>query len=226
MIRKISRCLLVALVLTGAGVAALSVAFRSSPARATAPSRVIEFAEAPISPDLREVAVKVAQSAAIDPTKLLDVAGAGSGSNLAGIFVGSTADGSDMISFHNARGMIGFKPLAPVVASRGGMIVYDQASGTSTETKYVALEGAVEPGVEKVTLELTNGSSLDVQLVQAGYGGFSFFTYVSSDPATFPVAVRAYDAEGHQVQSRDVREDLQPACPAGNPGCLPAMGNN
>lgn len=194
-------------------------------ANATAPSRVVSFEAAALPQALRSLATKVADEAAIDTGALVDAAPVGTQTNAAGVFVGTDAVGVEMAAVHSAHGMTGFMPLSETAPRYGGLMVWDQNSGTSVETLHVSVEGIVDQRVATVILDLARGGAVEVDLVSAGHSGYTFFTYVSSDPATFPTAAHAYGRDGSKLKTQDLRDDFRPPCPASSPNCLAGAGD-
>lgn len=115
-----------------------------------------------------------------------------------------------MVSFFTAHSFTNFRGVAD--AAKGeeltiGASIQPDANG---DTGHVQLLGIAAPDIAKTTLELQNRATVDVELVQAGSAGYSFFTYVSDDPATFPIVAYVYDASGVERQSQNLAEAITP----------------
>jgi hypothetical protein len=109
-----------------------------------------------------------------------------------------------MVSFFTAHSFTNFRDIDAVSQRQeltiGASIQPDEAGNTG----HVQLLGLAAPDVTKAELDLRNGTTLTVQLVNAGSAGYGFFTYVSDDPSTFPTAAHVFDATGAERQSRDL----------------------
>jgi hypothetical protein len=62
--------------------------------------------------------------------------------------------------------------------------------------------------VTRAVLDLADGSTMSLELVHAGRGPYTFFTYATDSKRTFPVAVRAYDSRGVEIGNYDLRPDI------------------
>ncbi len=172
-------------------------------------SQVIAFGAADIPSVFKDGLAASARHAGVDGATLKEVAPAGQPVVTAGVVVGHAA-GGDMVAFFTAHSFTNFRSVA-VASNRepltiGASIQPDAAGNTG----HVQLLGIVAPEITRVTVDLKDGSTVDVQLVRAGSGGYSFFTYTSDDPLTFPTVAHAYSAAGIEQQQRDLTLALAP----------------
>jgi hypothetical protein len=189
--------------LTAAVAAAGTPFLLPGSASARGRSELVAFHNASIPAVFKDGIASSARSAGIPASTLVEVAPAGEPMAKAGLVLGRGRAG-DMVAFFTAHSFTNFRGVAD--ASQGeeltiGASIQPDANG---DTGHVQLLGIVAPDVTKATLDLKNGATLTVQLVRAGAEGYSFFTYVSDDPAAFPTGAHVYDARGSERQSRDL----------------------
>jgi len=127
----------------------------------------------------------------------------------AGLVIGH-GRAADMVAFFTAHGFTNFRDVAD--AAQGdeltiGASIQPDAHG---DTGHVQLLGIAAPDVARATLELRSGAMLDVELVKAGSAGYSFFTYVSDDPVTFPTVAHVFDPAGAERQREDLASAIAP----------------
>jgi hypothetical protein len=188
---------------TVAAVAAATPFLLPGSAVARGRSELVALRSASIPPVFKDGIASSARSAGIPDSTLVEVAPAGQPTPIAGLVVGRGRAG-DMVSFFTAHSFTSFRAVADAAHGEEltiGASIQPDADG---DTGHVQLLGIAAPDVTKATLELRNGTTLTVQLVKAGSAGYSFFTYVSDDRATFPRVAHAYDATGSERQSRDL----------------------
>ena len=182
--------------------AAVAPFFLPGSAGARGRSELVAFRVASIPAVFKDGIASSARSAGIPASTLVEVAPAGQPIAKAGLVVGRGPSG-DMVSFFTAHSFTSFRGVAD--APQGeltiGASIQPDANG---DTGHVQLLGIAAPDVTKATLDLRNGATLTVQLVKAGSAGYSFFTYVSDDRASFPAVAHVYDSTGSERQSRDL----------------------
>jgi hypothetical protein len=202
---------LVAAVLTlaaaGSLAAVLLVLLSPGAASAKASSNVRPLSAAGIPPVFENGIAASARRVGASPRDLVEVAADGDSSARAGLVVGHNASG-DVISFFTSYSFTSFS--SPAVLLRGRSIApYASIQpGPDGDTGHVQLGGVAAPLVARAVLDLADGSTVDAELVRAGRGPYTFFTYASDRKPTFPVAVRAYDRHGADVGSYDLRPDI------------------
>jgi hypothetical protein len=194
---------------------AVLLSLRPSGASATAAADVVPFGQARLSAKLERIAVEVAGRGGVATATLVAVAPVASGSAYAGVFVGSDADGGDVVAPYNADGMMGFADVGRVTAY-GGVMVFPSAAGEAGEVTSASLVGIVEPRVAVVTIRVADGTSVRAELVRAGRRAFRYFAYAADTGSRFPVSYRAFAADGSEIKSEDVSRALVP--PAGGVG--------
>jgi hypothetical protein len=178
-------------------------------ASAKAGSRVQPLAAAAVPPVFKTGIAASARKAGASPSELVEVAAEGTHDEQAGLVVGHTASG-DIVSLFTSYSFTSFS--SPVILLRGHPIaayasIQPDADG---DTGHVQLSGVAAPRVARAVLDLAGGSRIDVELVHAGHGPYTFFTYATDSKRTFPTAVHAYDTGGVEVGSYDLRADIAP----------------
>ena len=125
--------------------------------------------------------------------------------------MGHNASG-DVVSLFTSYSFTSFS--SPVALLRGRSIAAYASiqPGPDGDTGHIQLGGVASPLVERAALDLADGSTVDVELVHAGRGPDTFFTYATDSKSTFPVAVHVYDSRGAEVGTYDLRRDI--AAPA------------
>jgi hypothetical protein len=195
------------LVLAGVLIAVLL----PSGARATAPSQILAFKDAPLSPELKDGVMQAAKDAGVDTTDLKEVSGLGSEASRSGVFIGTHTPNNDYVSFYQPHGFTNFMAVEETATAHGPFLATVSAQpGSDGQTSHVELAGVTEPTVERVTIELASGTKLSAELIKAGQAGYSFFTYASDDPKTFPNMVRAYGTDGQELASHDYTDAIKP----------------
>jgi len=59
-----------------------------------------------------------------------------------------------------------------------------------------------------IPISLADGSTVTVELIRAGKSGFSYFTYASDDPSTFPRSLSGFDGGDALVGTQDLSADI------------------
>ena len=166
-------------------------------------SDLIAFRSAAIPAVFKDGIASSARSAGIPESTLVQVAPAGEAMPKAGFVVGRGHAG-DMVSFYTAHSFTSFRGIAEISQRQELMIGASIQPDEAGNTGHVQLLGITAPDVTKARLDLRNGTTLTVQLMEAGSAGYAFFTYVSNDPSTFPTVAHVFDASGAERQSRDL----------------------
>ena len=166
-------------------------------------SDLIAFRSAAIPAVFKDGIASSARSAGIPESTLVQVAPAGEAMPKAGFVVGRGHAG-DMVSFYTAHSFTSFRGIAEISQRQELMIGASIQPDEAGNTGHVQLLGITAPDVTKAQLDLRNGTTLTVQLMEAGSAGYAFFTYVSNDPSTFPTVAHVFDASGAERQSRDL----------------------
>jgi hypothetical protein len=130
-----------------------------------------------------------------------------SATDRAGIAVAHNAGGSELLAFFTPHSFTDFHPAADATASSPLLVQTSIQAAPDGSTGHVEIMGIVARSVKSVTIQLSSGSNLPADLVNAG-GGYSYFTYISDDTATFPQNVQAFAANGNQVATHDLAADI------------------
>jgi hypothetical protein len=205
------RCRPVAAVVTIAAVGSLAAVLYGvldpKAASATAESRIQPLALSAVPPVFKSGIDASARRVGASPGDLVEVRPQGDASARAGLVVGHNASG-DVVSLFTSYSFTSFS--SPSVLLRGRSIAAYASiqPGPDGDTGHVQLGGVASPVVVRVVLDLADGSTLDAQLVHAGRGPCTFFTYATDSKRTFPVAVHAYDRRGAEIDSYDLRADI------------------
>jgi len=187
----------------GAAAAVATPFLLPGAAAARGRSDLVAFRAAAIPPVFKNGIDSSARSAGIPESTLEEVAPAGQPTPKAGLVVGRGRAG-DMVSFFTAHSFTGFRGIDETSQGQEltiGASIQPDANG---DTGHVQLLGIAAPDVAKAQLDLRNGTTLTVELVKAGSAGYSFFTYISDEPSTFPAVAHVYDAAGTELQRRDL----------------------
>jgi hypothetical protein len=146
-----------------------------------------------------------------------DAVGASAGQQDHAVLVGTDTSGATVLAFLDGFGMSAFVPGDTFVNDAKPMFVSDTVSGPSTQAQIVGLTGITTLDVARVTVQLANGTTLTLPLAQAQGVAYQGFAYVSSDAATFPSEVTAYNANGDIAAQHNV--DARALCPSSQPDC-------
>jgi hypothetical protein len=208
---KITRTRLVALgcAVVLAAAAVLVAVLVPGSASVKAESAVRPLAEAPVPEVFKNGIIASARTAGAPSEGLVEVAAVGEQDARAGLVLGHSSAGDvvslftpfNFTSFRSPRELLRDRPLAAFAS------IQPDPSG---DTGHVQLSGLATPSVAKATLDLADGSTIDVELVQAGKSGFTFFTYSTDRKATFPQLIHAFGAGGREIYSYDLRSDIAP----------------
>jgi hypothetical protein len=181
---------------------------------ADATSHVIPAKDAPIPPVLMKLITINAKYEGVKIATLQEVAGTGEEEDRAGLILGTDDQGRDYVSSFTALNFVGFTPVIDVVAA-GRDVAVNTASAPDSHGQVgeVMALGIASPRVARVMIDLTNGETREVALVVAGRSKCSFFTYVSTDSASFPTIVHGYGANGKELIIRDISVAGKPPPP-------------
>lgn len=190
-----------------------STSSKASPLREATP-----LDQTQLSPTVKAAIAKAARQKGIDPDKVVELGGSGSGSQRHALLTSTDGSGATLVSFLSGFGMSDF-----VVGSRyanpdRAMVVTDSVEGPSTDARIVGIVGIATRAVQRVTLDLANGTTITLTVSRAPGIPYEAFSYVSSEASTFPVQVAAYNARGNVLAEHAV--DVRPLCAAVHPDCL------
>jgi hypothetical protein len=199
-------------VLLGAVTVAVVVLPRS--ASATGRSDVRPFAGEGLSPLMRRGIQDLAGRAGIARDRLREVVAVGSGTSHAGVLVGRDGAGQQLVAFVSPYSVSDFASGEKMVAAYGQLVPRISIQpAPDGQTGHVETMAVVGPRVAKVTIDLANSSTIDMELVHVGNVPYSVFAYASDYPATFPQVIRAYARDGAEIVTRDVTADIAPPLP-------------
>ncbi len=153
---------------------------------------------------------RIAEKSGVPASEVREVAAKGDGYARSGLYVGKDARGDEQVSFFSPRVFTGFVDVRKITSDRKIFVSSGIEPGVGGQTGHVQIGGVAAPTVKKVEITLVDGSRLATQLVSLVNGGYSYFTYVSDDPGTFPQVVQAFDANGGRLAAWDVSRDIQP----------------
>ena len=199
--------LLVAAVVTA--LAALTPVLLPGSAGARGRSTKVAFRDASIPTLFKDGIASSARLAGVDLSSLVEVAPSGNSPSRAGFVLGRGRPG-DMVSFLTAQSFTNFRAVGEVSNQRELTVVAAAQPDKNGDTGHVQLLGIAAPDVTRATLELNDGSAITVELVRVGTSGYSFFTYVTDDPPTFPRSAHVYDAAGAERQHEDLASAIAP----------------
>lgn len=190
-----------------ATAAAVTAAILPGSAAAEARSQVRAFDSAPIPQALRDGISQSAVRAGVDPRSILEVAPAGQPATEAAVFVAPGKTG-DLVAFATPRMFTEFRPASDLTSAQPVQLSISlQPGAASNETGHVQLEGVGSANIASASVTLTNGSSVPLELVGPNRG-FTYFSYTSDDPSTFPVSIQALAPDGSTIYTRDLRADV------------------
>lgn len=146
-----------------------------------------------------------------------DASGATAGQQDHAVLVGTDTSGATVLAVLDGFAMSAFVPGNTFVSDTKPMFVSDTVSGPSTDAQIVGLTGITTLDVVRVTVQLANGTTLTLPLAQEQGVAYQGFSYVSSDAATFPAEVTAYNGNGDIAAQHKV--DSTALCPSSQPNC-------
>lgn len=195
---------------TTVAVAAIgAVVLAVGEAGATAPAALRPLDESAIPEGLRSGLTEIVSRIGIETAGLQEVAGGNSDASRSGLVVGLDSRGGEYAAFYSPGS---FTEFSPVEEAPKPVYVWTSAQPASPggATAHVEIAGISAPNVSSVTIQLSDGSSLDAELVALSRSGFRFFTYQGDTPAAFPIAVRALRADGAELAVRDLSSSIAP----------------
>jgi hypothetical protein len=212
--RTITMSLLALLVgLTAAIIAVVHASNgNASPVRAATP-----LAQASLTRAVRSSIAGVARKDGVDPANVVELGASGAGVQRHGVLAGTDSSGAPVLAFMTGFGMSEFVPGSRFADADTPMFVSDSVSGPSTEARIVGIVGIATSAIARVTVQTANGTTVTLPLTQAPVVPYEGFSYVSSDPATFPTTVSGYDDAGKLIAEHAV--DARPLCKASQPDC-------
>jgi hypothetical protein len=185
---------------------------RSASARGRAELR--PFGNVALSPAMKRGIEDLAERAGIAADRLHEVVAVGPGTSHAGVLVGTDAVGRQLLAFVSPYSVGDFASGEQMVSAYGDLVprisIQPAPDGHTGHVETTALVG---PRIAKVTLDLANGTTTDVQLVRVGVAPYSVFAYASDDPKTFPQVIHAFGRDGREIVTRDVSRDIAPPLP-------------
>jgi hypothetical protein len=204
-----------ALLLAGAAIAAVAV-FPLG-ASASSPSSVRALDDSGLPPVVERAVAAAATRAGIDRAEVRQVTAHAAGRERAGIYdsaglyVARNVRGEELVSFFSPASFTSFTDTRRITRINGGIFA-SAASQPDADgaTGHVQLMGVADPAVERVEIERADRTAVPIELARLPRGRFSYFTYVSDDPGTFPRLVRAFGSSGEIVAQQDVSEDIKP----------------
>jgi hypothetical protein len=205
------------LALVVAFAAAVVAVVHSGSSKASRLRQATPLAQTELSPAVKAAIAKAARQNGADPADVVELGGSGSGSQGHGVLAGTDAAGVTLVSFLTGFGMSDFVAGSRYANSDRPMVVTDSVEGPSTEARIVGIVGVATRAVQRVTVDLANGTTITLDVSRAPGIPYQGFSYVSSNASTFPANVTAYNAGGKLLAEHAV--DVKPLCPASNPGC-------
>lgn len=215
MISRLLRRRTMLIVATGVLLGAVTIAVAMLPrsAAATGRSEIRPFTGEGLSPVMRHGIEDLAGRASIAADRLREVV-ATSGTSHAGVLVGTDGAGQQLVAFVAPYSVSDFASGERMVAAYGQLVprisIQPAADG---QTGHVETMAVVGPRVAKVTVDLANGATIDMELVRVGGVPYSVFAYASDDPSTFPQVIHAYARDATEIVTQDVRRDILPPVP-------------
>jgi hypothetical protein len=174
----------------------------TSSGRATARPAVIPLAKAELPPQLRDQIRSQAKADGVDPDSIVEVGAFGSGRTGRAALVGKGSDGGACVSFFQGFGMTFFQPPGRLF-HHGEQVAFSEGfSGPQNQFSRVGVVGAARPSVDRIDVELGDGTIVDAPLVASN--GLLFFAYAGDAPSAFPKVVRAYRADGSLLLAHEI----------------------
>ncbi len=203
--------------LVAALAAAIVAVVESGSGKATPVRQATPIAQAQLNPAVKAAIAKAARDKGIDPTSVVELGGSGSGSQHHAVLASTDATGSTLVSFLTGFGMSDFVTGSRYVNADRAMIVTESVEGPSTEAQRVGIVGIATRAVQRVTVDLADGTSVTLAVSRAAGIPYEGFSYVSNEPGKFPAKVTAYNAAGHVIAEHTV--DSSPLCTTSQPDC-------
>jgi len=202
--------------LVAAAAAVSATFFLPDSASGLGASDVRPLSDSPVPEDMKQGLVAAAKTAGVEENALQEVAGVGGEDARSGIVVAPHGD-TDVVAFYSRTGFTNFVSVADVVGkAEGGLLITSSTqAGPDGEPGSVQVRGVAAPSIERATVTLIDGRSVDLELVEAGTSGHSFFTYATEERDTFPAVVRAYSANGDEVATWDLTNETRNPCADG-----------
>jgi hypothetical protein len=171
-------------------------------------SDVMPLASAPIDPTLKSGIVQAARDVGASTSDLVEVAAAGQPATRAGLVLGHDGAG-EFVAHFGPRIFTNFVPPSEFAMHRT-ILAYASAQPDTPggAPAHVQLSGIATPSVKTASISLADGSTVTVELIRAGKSGFSYFTYASDDPSTFPRSLSGFDGGDALVGTQDLSADI------------------
>jgi hypothetical protein len=202
-----------------AGTVAATVAVIDSGSSNASPVReATPLAQAQYTKVVKAAIVRTALHDGVSPSTVVELGASGNGPQRHAVLAGKDASGASVLSFMSGFGMSEFVAGTRFADASKGMFVSESVEGPSTEVRTVGVVGIATRQVERVTVQLANGTVTTVALGRAPGVAYEGFSYVSNEASTFPVSVTGYNAGGHVVATHAV--DSSPLCKATQPDCV------
>jgi len=205
------------LAVVAALAAAIVAVVHSGSSKASPVRQATPLAQMQVSPAVKAAILKAARQNGADPANVVELGGSGSGSQHHGVLAGTDASGATMVSFLTGFGMSDFVVASRYANSDRAMLVTDSVEGPSTDARIVGIVGVATRAVQRVTVDLANGTTITLAVSRAPGIPYQGFSYVSSNANTFPAKVTGYNAGGKALAEHTV--DARPLCPASRPDC-------
>jgi len=184
----------------------------ASPVRQATP-----LSQANVTRSLRSSIRQVALKDGVDPASVVELGGSGTGRQHHAVLAGTDESGATVLAFLDGFGQSEFVSGSRFANASNPMFVSDTVSGPSTQARIVGITGIATTEVARVAVRLANGTTLTLPVDQAPGIAYEGFSYVSSDAATFPATVTAYDTSGHVAAQHKV--DATALCRSSQPDC-------
>lgn len=188
------------LVASAAAVAA--VFLQTSVGGASRVPAVVPLGKSELPAQAKDAISAGAQADGVDPTTIEEIGGFGVGTSRRAVLVGLGSDGSPRLSFFQGFGMTFFQPPARFFPNGEQVAFSEGFVGPQGDPTEVGVVGAAKASVDRVAIELGDGTVMDAPL--ASSTGLRFFAYTGQSPATFPRVVRAYDGSGVLVVEHEI----------------------
>jgi len=192
----------VLVLLLGASAAVAVVLFHARSTSAFVPPAVVPLSKADLPLSIRAAIRAGASADGVDPDSVVEVGGIGAGDTSRAALVGKDRSGLARISFLQGFGMTFFQPPGRLFQQGEPMAFSEGFSGPQHEPVRIGVVGAARANVDRVTIEVADGSVIDAPL--ARNNGLSFFAYAGESPAAFPTVVRAYGHDGMLLQTHEI----------------------
>jgi hypothetical protein len=198
--------------------AAIVAVVNSGSSKASPVRQATPLAQTPLSQAVKASVAKAARQGQVDPANVVELGGSGTGTQHHGVLAGKDTSGATVVSYLTGFGMSDFTPGSRFANSGSPMLVTDTVQGPATEARVVGLIGIATRAVDRVTVQLANGTTVTLPISRAPGIAYEGFSYVSSDAATFPAKVIGYNAGGKVLAEHEV--DATSLCSADKPDCF------